>query len=544
LSGVAFGNSRFVAIGAWDYTTDTSPGVPVALTSADGIVWEPHYLPGSILLAPLSAICFGNGQFVAVSDLGYSQPSIFSSPDGAHWTTCNANLNRNLQAVTAADSTFVAVGDAGAVARSSDGINWTVGAANFPVPFKAVAYGDGEYVAVGDNGATVVSSDAVSWQPVTVPSTHDISGLLFDGTQFTAVGDTGRILVSSNGTSWTDQCLGPDSDLYGIAQGPDSFVAVGDGALLRSTDGINWVQLNSTRKLHGITYGGGLFVAVGKKGAILTSPEGLIWTTRSVSTTGYVERVICANNRFVGVGEAGLIVTSPDAITWTKVPEITSSDLEGIAYGNGIYVAVGGYFPPRGAVATVLTSPDGEHWTDQASVDFLGVRARDVTFANGIFVLVGNDGLTAWSSNGESWEDRFIDYYDNFRAVTYAAGNFVAVGNNGILFSSRDGANWIKNRSFASMNLRDVIATSDAVLTVGSNGEILQSGELRPGILARAVTGGFELNVSGGLVPECRVQASEDLAHWTDLFIYTNTVPAAYLDSSGMPKRFYRLIPR
>ena len=80
------------------------------------------------------------------------------------------------------------------------------------------------------------------------------------------------------------------------------------------------------------------------EGAILTAPDGLNWTTRSVNATGYVERVIFANNRFVGVGEDGLIVTSPDGTNWTKVPAISPADLEGIAYGNGVYVAVGGYF--------------------------------------------------------------------------------------------------------------------------------------------------------------------------------------------------------
>src|SRR5207244_104651 len=130
-----------------------------------------------------------------------------------------------------------------------------------PVPFKAVSYGNGIYVAAGDGGAVLISGNAISWQPVTVPSAHDITGLAFGDGQFTAVGDAGRILVSSNGTAWSDQCVGSDADLYGIAQGPDAFVAVGDGVTLRSEDGTNWVQLTSTRKLHGVTYGSGMFVA-------------------------------------------------------------------------------------------------------------------------------------------------------------------------------------------------------------------------------------------------------------------------------------------
>jgi hypothetical protein len=219
--------------------------------------------------------------------------------------------------------------------------------------------------------------------------------------------------------------------------------------------------------------------------------------------------------------------------------------LEGIAYGNGTYVAVGGYFPFGDAEATVLTSSDGEHWLDQPSVAFFGVRARAVTFANGVFVMVGNDGLTAISSDGISWSDRFF-YYDNFRSVTYAAGYFVAVGNDGLVMSSLNGSDWVVNRCPASMNLRDVMPMPGALLAVGSNGAIWQSGELRPLVRARLLPEGFEMNVSGGLAPQCRLQASTNFWDWTDLFIYTNSAPANFLDSAahGMPSRFYRLIPR
>ena len=542
LTGVGFGNGRFVIVGARDVFSSLN----VALISSDGVNWENHYLPISMYWSPLSAISYGNSLFVAVSDLGSSStPSIFYSPDGVNWHTGFANSNRDWEAVSAAGTSFVAAGDAGGIARSSDGVNWTVSPITYTVPFKAVSFGNGTYVAAGDSGATLYSNDGLSWHVATVPSVHDLSGLVFDGGQFTAVGDAGRILVSSNGQTWTDQCVGPDTDLYGIARGPNAFVAVGDSAIITSSDGTNWIQLNSSRKLHGVTYGNGLFVAVGKKGAILTSPDGLTWTTRSVTSDSYIERIIWANNRFVGVGEAGLMVTSTDGISWSILPPVTASDLEGIAYGNGTYVAVGGYFPFGDAEATVLTSSDGVHWIDQPSVAFFGVRARAVTFANGVFVMVGNDGLTAISSAGISWLDHFF-YYDNFRSVTYAAGYFVAVGNDGLVMSSLNGSDWVVNRCPASMNLRDVMPMPGALLAVGSNGAIWQSGELRPLVRARLLPEGFEMNVSGGLAPQCRLQASTNFWDWTDLFIYTNSAPANFLDSAahGMPNRFYRLIPR
>ena len=537
-SAIAFGNDRFVAVGAQE-----TYGVSMALTSTNGANWQNHYLPGSLYSSPLAAITFGNERFVAVSDAAsWLTASLFYSPDGVNWLTSNANTNRDFEAVATAGTSFIAAGDAGVIGRSSDGVNWTVGPINTPAPFKAVSFGNGVYVAAGDSGATFTSSDAVSWQPVTVPSGHDLSGLVFGGGQFTAVGDAGRILVSSNGQNWADQCLGPDTDLYGIAQGPSSFVAVGEGAILYSSDATNWTRLTSTRKLHGVTYGNGLFVAVGKNTAILTSPDGFNWTTRSVSSDGYLERVIWANSLFVAVGEAGLIVTSPDGISWTKLPAVTPSDLEGIAYGNGVYVAVGGYFPGD-AVATVLTSADGTHWTEQFSVNYFGVRARAVTFAKNRFVMVGNDGLTATSTDGKTWSPYFI-YYDNLRAVTYTAGKFVAVGNDGLVISSEEGGYWTINRCPASMNLRDVLPASDALLAVGSNGSIWQSGRLHPGIWGRMLPAGFELHLTSGLGAGCSIQASRDLRTWDQIFFYTNSPSAVFLDSAatGMSNRFYRIL--
>jgi len=183
------------------------------------------------------------------------------------------------------------------------------------------------------------------------------------------------------------------------------------------------------------------------------------------------------------------------------------------------------------------------HWTDQPDPYHFGVRARAVTFGHGQFVLAGNDGLTAVSTDGVLWFEQFV-LSENLRAITYAAAHFIAVGNNGSVISSLDGEGWTINRCPASMNLRDVAATPDAILLIGSNGAIWRSGEIRPGLHARLRTGGLELTIEG-LLPECRVQASTDLLTWTNLFIHTPSSPPTFLDSaaSRMSSRFYRLVP-
>jgi hypothetical protein len=60
-----------------------------------------------------------------------------------------------------------------------------------------------------------------------------------------------------------------------------------------------------------VTYGNGLFVAVGEWGTILTSPDGVTWTARTSGTSNLLYDVTYGNGTFVAVGEWGTILTSP-----------------------------------------------------------------------------------------------------------------------------------------------------------------------------------------------------------------------------------------
>jgi hypothetical protein len=66
-----------------------------------------------------------------------------------------------------------------------------------------------------------------------------------------------------------------------------------------------------------VTYGNGLFVAVGDGGAILTSPDGVTWTPRTSGTSNTLFGVTYGNGLFVAVGDGGAILTSPDGVNWT-----------------------------------------------------------------------------------------------------------------------------------------------------------------------------------------------------------------------------------
>jgi hypothetical protein len=84
-----------------------------------------------------------------------------------------------------------------------------------------------------------------------------------------------------------------------------------------------------------VTYGNGLFVAVGLGGAILTSPDGVSWTLRRPRDEQRLHGVTYGNGLFVAVGGGGTILTSPDGVSWTPRASGTGNWLGGVVYGNG-----------------------------------------------------------------------------------------------------------------------------------------------------------------------------------------------------------------
>ena len=106
-------------------------------------------------------------------------------------------------------------------------------------------------------------------------------------------------------------------------------------------------------------YGAGLFAARNingggsEGGGGSESGVGTTWTL-CTSQGNSLFGVTYGNGLFVAVGSDGTILTSPDGVNWTAQASGTGSDLNGVTYGNGLFVAVGGSYHGSG---TILTSP-------------------------------------------------------------------------------------------------------------------------------------------------------------------------------------------
>ena len=207
-----------------------------------------------------------------------------------------------------------------------------------------------------------------------------------DSTIFVGVGNSGTIITSPDGTSWTKRTSGTIYNLNGVTYGNGLFVTVGWGTILTSSDGTTWTERDGLRStwatpkyLKGVTYRKKLFVAVGRNGLILNSPDGITWKQRK-SGTKYnlvgityspscgkaewkgLDAGLCKNGIFVSVGKNGKIVTSFDGNWWVKRTYVLPTWLNGVTYGNGTFVTVGDN-------GVIITSSDGISWTKRTSGD-------------------------------------------------------------------------------------------------------------------------------------------------------------------------------
>ncbi len=256
-----------------------------------------------------------------------------------------------------------------------------------------------------------------------------------------------------------------------VSYGNGIFVAVGEfGTLYTAVDGTAWIprQTGTGHSLCDVAYGSSTFVAVGIGGMILTSPNGEIWTFRSYGTSHHLRGVAYGANTFVAVGDSGAIVTSPEGMDWTIRDSGTQQSLKKVAFGRNGFVAVG-------ANGTILTSSTGAVWTAEAAGT--SSHLEGIAFGNNTFVAVGEVILT--STDGIAWTKRDPGMNHRFTDVAYGSGTFAAVGDNGAIFTSPDGSAWTRRDSGTGSDLFAIAHGGGSFVAAGEGGILLQSDSLQ-----------------------------------------------------------------
>lgn len=266
--------------------------------------------------------------------------------------------------------------------------------------------------------------------------------------------------------------------------------------------GSDWTArgYGSAFMLNAVAYGNGTFVAVGFNNTIVTSSDGLTWTSRSApdAYSYTLESVIWDGAQFVLVGDLAygapngthaLIATSPDGVTWTRRSNITESESPEVSLAD---VAAGGdRLTAVGRNGNILSSTDaGVNWVEQ---DNPTLNSGSISGYTGVVasasvrVAVGKDsgnrGFIIVSSDGEDWsvaEDAMttftpadVEVHDSlFIAVGTTDANF---GAHPVLQTSPDGETWTAQTLPESIangtgGLNHIIWDGAQYIAVGSDG--------------------------------------------------------------------------
>ncbi|TXK83997.1 X2-like carbohydrate binding domain-containing protein [Paenibacillus sp. N3.4] len=441
---ITFGNGFFVAGG----------NSGVIKTSTDGITWTLTN-SNSLTQTTISAVSYLNGKYIAQV---YWVTYILTSDDGKTWTKSAGTVTTFMHgnAFAYANGNYVNVGY-NSFSYSSNLTNWTQDYFGDSIIMYGAASNGSIIAAVGDRGNIKTSSNGTNWTVRMSGTTEALRSVVYAGNQFVAVGNQ-TIVTSPDGITWTArQSLsnGMRDRLYGVSYGKGVYVAVGwYGAIFSSSDGVSWIRRNTgpTSDLYGVSYGAGNFVGVGYCGLLVKSVDGKNWSFVNSGTSKWLKRIRFLNNNFVVVGESGTILTSGDGSSWTSRSSGKTEALSDVANGKGIYAAVG----DKG---TIITSSNLSAWTSSSSgvtVDLIGI-----TYGNNQFVAVGRDGTILTSSDGVTWSTRatgLLPQYRYFNGVTYGDSGYVVVGDGPTIMTSSDGKTWTKQKSGISTGtLLDVI---------------------------------------------------------------------------------------
>ena len=226
-----------------------------------------------------------------------------------------------------------------------------------------------------------------------------------------------------------------------------------------------WTEQTSgtANNLSDVTYGQGLYVAVGQSSTILTSPDGVTWTSRSAPTSlSLIDDIAFANGVFVAAGLAtSPIIYSADGITWSIGSGTSPATAKGVAYGNSKWVVVA-----SGAV--YISTNNGASWTSTISIAALN-NVTSLSFANGYFIASTSTPTLVRSSDGLNWTDVTPSGAGQFVDITFALPYYVALDITGQIFISEDGTSWTKTRDSDGDTWKTITSGDGMLVAIASS---------------------------------------------------------------------------
>lgn len=179
----------------------------------------------------------------------------------------------------------------------------------------------------------------------------------------------------------------------------------------------------------------------------------------TISPAAQINAVAYGAGKFIAVGQGGAVYLSGDGgMTWTRQAGGTGNWKAAI-YANGLFVIIGDQ-------NSCMTSPDGVTWTNRAIPVTGGPAWSSITFGAGLFVAIAGGynftacDVIATSPDGINWTQRQIPGgATTWGRIAYGAGLFVVVATTTLNYTatSPDGINWTRRTMPSAMNWENLI---------------------------------------------------------------------------------------
>ncbi|WP_341876680.1 hypothetical protein [Defluviitalea saccharophila] len=289
-----------------------------------------------------------------------------------------------------------------------------------------------------------------------------LNAITYNKGLFVAVGDDGRISTSSDGETWRDQYTEYAFDLKDVVSNGNNFITIGyrgaysywygreyliKGGILISSDGNTWINVGPNNFVpQAIVWDGNRYLTAGIqiKGdsssvVIYESKNGKEWK-QIVGDLSFREitGLIYAKNQYVMISgwERRVVSTSKDAVTWEdKYNERYIRPFSSILWDGTQYVF--------GAFSAVVKSKDFIQW-DKVPLETYHQRISNISFNGKQYIGIGLNSKISVSEDTIKWTQISVsqESYNTIYDAAWGNGQWIVVGEHGIIANSTDGIQW------------------------------------------------------------------------------------------------------
>lgn len=221
--------------------------------------------------------------------------------------------------------------------------------------------------------------------------------------------------------------------------------------IVRSEDLQHWTHTEPSPRqyLTTVAWLGSEFLAGGHAGAILTSPDGRVWSPSPVDCKGIVSRFARSGSLVVAVCQGGDILARTDGGAWKVVTNLKPSTGRdeihpcAIAWSGNQFAAAGlveqwtgdRSFSTLEWGGAMLTSRDGVNWAAQRCAK----PVLDVVWTGSTFAAIRNDGFLMLSEDGSKWSTGLLPVVSG-RSITWTGSEFAIGADNGVVLTGQEGS--------------------------------------------------------------------------------------------------------